>query len=601
MALISESEADKKDQLSAKPMSKTRSLRDLPQVPLSTPFERIAVCMSGGGFRAAAFSLGTMTYLHRVQFKGKALLEKVCFISSASGGTITALCYALGKANGESFDKFFERVTAALKGDETLTRALTILNNKKEWGAGKKRTLINAFAKTYDRDIYKGAELSALYGIKQQLRICVNATEFYRGITYRFQNYGFIGNLFVSLDKNNPDVTGRLKLADVLAASSCFPTGFEPIEFPGDFTHAGVSEKQLREVMRVIDYNNQPIMPDTVPLMDGGITDNQGLYSAMNADLNARIENQSPLDLFIITDVGSYFMDNYEPPKTGKGLLRIFSLQTLRLVLYIIGGGVFLTSLYLLNLDSSRWWNYVGAFLLFPGVLVVGSLALNIIKWSYRAIMKIFGKKEPPLGLLRSVLQLNKSFSDGIINKLQHFLMRTRLSALEQMVKNRISSVVTMVSDVNLKQIRRLVNDLFYQNRLFDNRRCSNYIYEYSTMNFVARKNRVMNSKHWPPDMKELMIPTVAMQTVAEGARTMGTTLWFDKEDTDQHMLRKLVACGQFTVCGSLLEYILDLEANEKVWKSLAPEVQGDVLALKKNLIDDWRLLQSKPEALSPI
>lgn len=61
-----------------------------------SPFQSIALCFSGGGFRAAAFSLGVLSYLNKVKIKsaeGEAsLLSHVNFIASASGGTITNLC-----------------------------------------------------------------------------------------------------------------------------------------------------------------------------------------------------------------------------------------------------------------------------------------------------------------------------------------------------------------------------------------------------------------------------------------------------------------------------------------------------------------------------
>ena len=44
----------------------------------------IGVCMSGGGYRAAAFHLGTLSYLYDA-----GLGDKVTQISTVSGGTFT--------------------------------------------------------------------------------------------------------------------------------------------------------------------------------------------------------------------------------------------------------------------------------------------------------------------------------------------------------------------------------------------------------------------------------------------------------------------------------------------------------------------------------
>ena len=61
---------------------------------LKTPFEKIALSLSGGGYRAAAFHLGSMAYLDHAKFDGISLLENVKIISTVSGGTITGVFYA---------------------------------------------------------------------------------------------------------------------------------------------------------------------------------------------------------------------------------------------------------------------------------------------------------------------------------------------------------------------------------------------------------------------------------------------------------------------------------------------------------------------------
>ncbi|MBP6979179.1 MAG: patatin-like phospholipase family protein, partial [Lentimicrobiaceae bacterium] len=62
-------------------------------LPLA-PFENLALSLSGGGYRAAAFHLGLLTYLSSVKWKDKSLLERVRILSTVSGGTFTGVCYA---------------------------------------------------------------------------------------------------------------------------------------------------------------------------------------------------------------------------------------------------------------------------------------------------------------------------------------------------------------------------------------------------------------------------------------------------------------------------------------------------------------------------
>jgi len=58
------------------------------------------LALSGGGYRAAAFHLGTLRKLHEL-----GLLEKVDVLSTVSGGSITGACYCLRKGSFEDFDK----------------------------------------------------------------------------------------------------------------------------------------------------------------------------------------------------------------------------------------------------------------------------------------------------------------------------------------------------------------------------------------------------------------------------------------------------------------------------------------------------------------
>jgi len=570
------------------PATKSEQYNDEPQnIPLTDPLERIALCLSGGGYRAAAFSLGTMAYLHSVNFKGKSLLDRVCLISSTSGGSITCLAYAVDKANnGGNFPQLQNVLFKKLAGESLIDHALTILNDGKNWKGSKKRTLINAFAIAYDRYLFNGARFEKLASLKSaDLRICVNATEFYRGLTFRFQNFGYIGNRYINLDKNQLATINSLKVADILAASSCFPVGFEPIEYPRDFAHDQLTTDKLRAIASVFDYNNNATAVKSIPLMDGGITDNQGIYSAIVSDLNARKNNRPPVSLFIVTDVASYFMDHYEAPVDKQGLLRRSSLSVLYLAVTALGIAGLWAVLMLLRSPSSIYALYGGALLLFPSLFITGWVIFDLLS---NAVKRFILKKEAGFGVLKSLFQI-KNFSDEILKKLYDYLRKTRVGVLEQMIKNRLSSSATMLLDINLKQVRRLINDIFYSNDLFEDRRCTNYIYEYSAQNFTSKSAGINKRKKWSQADKNIMLPSSAMRAVAETAREMGTTLWFDSDDRKQEKLEKLVACGRFTVCGSLLEYVLDLKYNPQAWNILPPNTQQEIQALEKQLREDWQ------------
>ena len=69
--------------------------------------KKIGLALSGGGYRAAAYHIGTLRALHKL-----GILDKVDVISSVSGGSIAAVYYALYKDN---FGKFEETFKAKLK------------------------------------------------------------------------------------------------------------------------------------------------------------------------------------------------------------------------------------------------------------------------------------------------------------------------------------------------------------------------------------------------------------------------------------------------------------------------------------------------------
>ncbi len=64
------------------------------------PPNDLGLSLSGGGYRAAAFHLGTMRALHKMQ-----VLEKIDVLSTISGGSITGAAYCLYKGDYPSFER----------------------------------------------------------------------------------------------------------------------------------------------------------------------------------------------------------------------------------------------------------------------------------------------------------------------------------------------------------------------------------------------------------------------------------------------------------------------------------------------------------------
>jgi predicted acylesterase/phospholipase RssA len=594
------------------------------------PFQNIAIAFSGGGFRAAAYSLGALTYLNSLKIEGKSLLERISFVSSASGGTITAMSYTAQRQKSIGFEAFFNDLLLHLSGESLLEEVLTTLNDDTSWSnpaTQKQRNLINSFAKVYDKTIFKGETLEVYFNknYHQGMEVCFNTTEFYRGLSFRFQTSGtsdkrqVIGNNYLWFDNNHLEVFKSIKLADILAASSCFPMGFEPIVFPEDFSYNDsesktLSVQQLRSAMHYENYSEESFSLDegssldSFGFMDGGITDNQGLSSLMLADKKRQKRAKpNPFDLIIVTDVASYFMDSYDPPILDKhlgwrentiGRYTIVPEELLTKVKTWQSAALAATIVFFVIacLFDSSWIRLPATA--FAAVSITLYLAILLAKRSSTgkaiiAKLSHFDLKQ----FLFANFRLERTFSGSIIDKLIGYLKLTKLGVFEQMIKARISSVMIMVTDVNLKQVRRLIYEKFYNDPCWDDRRVPNFIYELSSHNRITRQRRFESKgrlKWVATDAdKQLLVEGLEnLQPIAEEARTTGTTLWFDQSQTKNETLKKIVTTGQFSICANLLEYITSLERRKVKYDAI---YESEIKAIKAILEADFRRFKAAP------
>ncbi len=561
------------------PLQSLQLQKELLRPTLIQPFENIALAFSGGGFRAASYTLGVLSFLNEVTFEEKdskkSLLQKVTYLSSASGGTISTSVYSLFQAEGKSFDSFYSFLYSQLKGDALLKTALGILNDSKEWSTGreeKRRNIINAFARAYDRCLFKGAILSNIVhereGFSALEEVCFNTTDFIHGLLFHQQvklkkdtqadPYFFYGNYLANL---GTDTFYLIKLGDILAASSCFPAGFEPIIFPDDFTHSHLTVNQLRAGLHICKQKDdiaerQFILNPTFGLMDGGITDNQGLEGMMQADRRRQerkkaldeagvsVEQQNyyrPFDLMLVNDVTSHFMEPYVVPEEKHTILGALTIKgwTIFLIVLLIAGGI----------GAFYPFGWVWWVKMISGFFCFSSLLFLVLLVTIFQMIKGSAKNTTGFNLCRT-------FGKQVVNTLFHFLKSTPLGFLSQMIRARGNSVLTLNNDVFLKRIRQLLYTSFYGSPQWEDRGKGNHIYDLSFSNDAQRSD---DDQRFPQ-----IKPSSALQIVAENAYAMGTTLWFDEEDaTSKHKEACIIACGQFTTCYNLLLYIYKLKAKD--------------------------------------
>ncbi len=271
---------------------------------LSGNLNQIALSLSGGGVRAIGFHLGTMSMLRRL-----GLIRNIEILSTVSGGSMPGIGYSLAQQVGRSFQDFFDDFYAFLPQLNILEQLLKGMTNRCPPAPSGRRDMITSMANIYEEFYFeryfgsyvKGGALTFDVLLNQPGRghlkeMIFNATEFKTGTAFRFQVSQYrclIGNGNISLCRKH---AGQIRIADIMASSSCIPVGMEPLFFPDDFRWPddgpwGERRKSRvrptnEEIRAALERNTNTGKP-TFALMDGGVYDNQGITSTLLA-LNRR-------------------------------------------------------------------------------------------------------------------------------------------------------------------------------------------------------------------------------------------------------------------------------------------------------------------------
>jgi predicted acylesterase/phospholipase RssA len=558
-----------------------------------SPFHNLALSLSGGGYRAASFHLGALSYLSSVEWMEKSLLERVRVLSTVSGGTFTGVCYATTLAEGKTLKDCYDKLYGFMSGVDLIDEGLKKLEDFDKWKSEKSRSLINAFSLVY-YDKLEQNTFALLFDREIHIKeIIFNATEFTYGLPFRFTktsldltkgDFALLGNYQVNMPY---DAEREVRLADVIAASSCFPMGFEPINYPHDFRYSG---------SLVLDHLKHSYRPDRwgehaqfpIGLMDGGIDDNQGINSVKLAEermkknpavyREAASDDEKAIDLFLISDVASPYMDAYIKTKEKKPTKwRKWNFSTFRwmgILSLVLGAG----AVCLAFLTGKPWCTFIYGFIA-ALLLLAGVLGLEVSS----AFMMLLRKFDVP-GFFTSKL---KAFT------------RMRFGIYETLIRNRISSVQSMVSEVFMKQIRRREYDMVYEDKDWETRLIMNAIYDLSEKE-VNRRDK----EYHKVLSEELRNPSQELIETAGKAKSMGTTLWFtpkelkDNPAKNRSMLNTLIACGQFTACFNLLDYIEKVLWNPKCKESYTqyPDaLKNAIKGLHGSLLADWKRFNEDP------
>ena len=218
----------------------------------------MALCLSGGGYRAMIFHIGALWRLNEFGY-----LRKLNRISSVSGGSITAAVLGMNWSRLEFDDKgvagnFKSQVANPVRklADKTIDRKAIFS------GILTPGSISDKVADAYSKYLYGDKTLQDL---PDEPRFVINATNVQSGALWRFMK-PYMRDWRVG-EVKNPTVP----LAVAVAASSAFPPVLSPAELElddSDFTpNTGA------------DLQKEPYTTDVV-LSDGGVYDNLGLETA---------------------------------------------------------------------------------------------------------------------------------------------------------------------------------------------------------------------------------------------------------------------------------------------------------------------------------
>jgi NTE family protein len=244
----------------------------------------LGLAVSGGGFRATLFGLGSLWRLNDA-----GLLGRLDRITSVSGGSILAgvlaqrwskLSFSDGRA-GNFVREIAEPVQA-------------FCNQTIDVGAGVAgiltpfKTAGEFLADRYAKDLFGKTTLKELPpgDVAGNPKFIFYATNLQTGRSFRFRQ-DMIADYLLGISR-----TIDVPLAKVVAASSAFPPVFSPIELetdPASWTE-GSPLPNLSELRKRIE------------LADGGVYDNMGLESLVD---NA--------DIVLVSDAGSQFALETDP------------------------------------------------------------------------------------------------------------------------------------------------------------------------------------------------------------------------------------------------------------------------------------------------
>ena len=255
----------------------------------------IALCLSGGGYRAMMFHAGCLLRLNQL-----GLLGKLNRISSVSGGSITAGVLGmnwndLGIVAGSASPKFDDLVIKPLRK----MAATTIDEGAILGGLFLSGSISDHVTDHYSKILFGSRTLQDL---PDEPRFVINATNVQTGSLLR------MSKPYIADYRIGQILKPTLPLARAVAASSAFPPVLSPCEIKLD--KLGMKFEPGPEELNTSPYNTDLV------LSDGGVYDNLGLETAWKR-----------YDTILVSDGGGHFAPEPDPHHDwARHAYRVFDL-----------------------------------------------------------------------------------------------------------------------------------------------------------------------------------------------------------------------------------------------------------------------------------
>lgn len=586
---------------------------------MTAPLGRISLALSGGGTRAAGYHLGVLSYLDRL-----GLLQDVAVISGASGGAFVTSTYAMSQAKGQTFAQYSDWMFERLRTGKMAEWVLGEFSAGTPRALSGRRSIIASLAESYDRHFFEGFTFGGLVDRKpgHLEEVVINATDFRSGLGFRFQRHAPAGNAQSPVD---PALLRHARLADVMAASSCLPGGMEPFFFPEDFVWDGEAAKTDAAALRA---QLTPLGVEAIPLMDGGLYDNQAVEALVEAASrltaggetetgeDAAVKDQDevwkrgvetqrfagefdllfqriaagdvppdPPGMVIVSDAvrseDPILRAGFEPgesrplqtlrqPPGGAATLDT-ALKAWWVLVLLCGGTVAAVVYHMISTEIATHWRSR----LTLEVVLLYVVPLLLAAGAFIALLQTRRAARSALGSVDTVLRTEGS-SVGETRQAPTtwgFLRKLRLSQLGWLVHIRVASIMSVMSDIFFVRHRIVGYAMLYG---FPGWRRQLLSVEIFSLLIKA-----------PEDAPQV---SDAMREVATVAANQPTAFWYDQPE----QLEQLVATGQMSACRNLLVFLRRRRAEEPA-AFTAPLAELLVRAQA-----DWDRFRKRPLELVP-